>query len=333
MGLLAVNYHYVGGKDFPFPGVNGLTVEKFRLQIEFLKQRYNLISFDELPGLTVPCLKETNYCLITFDDGLKSHYTTVFRLIQEMNVPATFFVCSLPLFELRALNVHKSQIVRALNPPEMIEQELESFTSEQEIPVKEINEALVREHYRYDQWSAARVKYLLNYVLSSEQQKYFVDSLFDKTGLSEEKFINEWYLTADELSTMSQVESICIGSHAHTHRALSQLEANSCRTELQQSKQLLEKQTGRPVICLSYPYGGEGAVSRREADFASEAGYRYAVTMEREFNRTVADPLLLARIDCNDLPQVGKSPRFQYVKGNLWNLDGSEPHRKRYFVE
>ena len=52
-------------------------------------------------------------CLITFDDGLRCHYATVYPLMQKHNFPAAFFACTLPLAEGRATQIHKSHYVRA----------------------------------------------------------------------------------------------------------------------------------------------------------------------------------------------------------------------------
>ena len=55
--------------------------------------------------------------------------------------------------------------------------------------------------------------------------------------------------------------------------------------------------------------------------------------MERELNNTYEDKLLLARIDCNDLPIVGKSPLFKIEDKKLIKLNGSLSGRKRYYQE
>lgn len=59
-----------------------------------------------------------NSCLITFDDGLKCHYEIVFKLMKEYNFPVHFFISSQPLKEKKAIEVHKSQYVRANTSPE-----------------------------------------------------------------------------------------------------------------------------------------------------------------------------------------------------------------------
>ena len=125
----------------------------------------------------------------------------------------------------------------------------------------------------------------------------------------------------------------CVGSHAHSHSALAKMKEGNALNEMVFGKQTLEKITGMTIKNLSYPLGNKSSVSRREAKLAERAAYEFAFTMEREANISLGDPLLLARIDCNDLPRVGKYPRFQVLREKICRLDGSESRRTRYFVE
>ena len=79
--------------------------------------------------------------------------------------------------------------------------------------------------------------------------------------------------------------------------------------------------------------GNKHAVKQTHANLADRAGYELAFTMEREQNITYENKLLLARIDCNDLPVVGKTPMFKLKNNKLLRLNGSLSSRNRYFKE
>src|SRR3990167_5472927 len=70
-----------------------LNIEKFRLQIEYLKKYYNIISSDQLidhytNGAKLP----PNSVVITIDDGYKSSYALAYSVLKQFNVPAAIFL-------------------------------------------------------------------------------------------------------------------------------------------------------------------------------------------------------------------------------------------------
>ena len=127
--------------------------------------------------------------------------------------------------------------------------------------------------------------------------------------------------------------AICIGSHAHSHLPLAKLNNNEIINELGLSKDIIEKVIGMKVSCFSYPSGGAHAVTLENSKLVKKMGFNYAFSMEREQNLTMNYPHMLARIDCNDLPVVGKSPRFRLNNNKLLRLDNSHSRRVRYFNE
>lgn len=84
-----------------------------------------------------------------------------------------------------------------------------------------------------------------------------------------------------------------VGSHARTHRMLSLLSEVEIRSELSDSKKLLEDLVGCEVDALSIP---SGAVDRRVRRIATECGYRFAFDSEVRVNRRGDEPIAIARV-------------------------------------
>tara|TARA_B100001250_G_C19809272_1_gene795000 strand:- start:2242 stop:3258 length:1017 start_codon:yes stop_codon:yes gene_type:complete len=68
--------------------------ENFIKQINWIKEKYNIIDLDELSL----CFKNDRFparksIILTFDDGYYSTIDTI-RLLEELEVPATFFICT-----------------------------------------------------------------------------------------------------------------------------------------------------------------------------------------------------------------------------------------------
>lgn len=85
---------------------------------------------------------------------------------------------------------------------------------------------------------------------------------------------------------------IDIGSHGLTHQRLAEIDRETARIEITDSKDRLQQLLGEPIDHFCYPYGRyDDAV----VGMASDAGYRSAVTCDRANAFADADPLRLPR--------------------------------------
>jgi len=80
-------------------------------------------------------------------------------------------------------------------------------------------------------------------------------------------------MTEAELRAWLDGGLTAIAPHTATHRPMSQLTADECRTELESSIARCEAITGRPAIGFAYPYGDR---SESVAAAVRKAGLRYA---------------------------------------------------------
>lgn len=270
--------------------------------------------------------------MITFDDGLRCHYDIIFPLMIEYNFPAAFFVSTKPLVEKKATNVHESHFVRANVPPERIYEAMMAYLNSHCIKENAYGEDLIRKHYRYDELETARLKYLLNYVLPEDASTKIINDLFAEIVEDEESFCSEWYMTEKEIKALHDRFG-CIGSHAHSHGPLASFSDQQSQAEIFESKKHLENVTDAKIEAISYPLGNPKAVSLREGKLAKMSGYAFGFTMERTVNLSPISPQLFARIDCNDLPDVGKKPLFRMINGRLKRCNGKQVGRKVYCVD
>jgi len=94
-----------------------------------------------------------------------------------------------------------------------------------------------------------------------------------------------------------------IGSHGMTHAHLTGLSDAELKTEVADSKKLIEDLVGAPVTGFSYPYGEWDA---RVRDAGIQAGYQYAVGTGKGALDPSADRFALPRINVrwNNVPSV-----------------------------
>ena len=63
----------------------------FREKIGWLKEHYDLVSLEDLFTLRV---SDRTLIAVTFDDGYASWYDQAVPVLEELEIPAVFFVCS-----------------------------------------------------------------------------------------------------------------------------------------------------------------------------------------------------------------------------------------------
>lgn len=333
--LLAVNFHYIqpeGG--YPYPGIHPTPAEVLGSQLEELGRSFEFVSGDDLVRaiLSGGPLPE-RACVITFDDGLKEQYERAAPVLEGLGIQGIFFVCTQPIVEQRALTVHKLHRLRATNHPQrFLEQLVEGAHSMGlALDLDQVDQEAAARQYLYDDPATRRIKYVLNHVIDFDDYERLVDLMFSRE-LDEAVFCKQMYMSRGEIQNLSRRHTV--GSHAHAHRPLALMRPARIRENLGLSRHILEDIVGGEVRVISYPYGGQTAVSHAVAEAAGSAGFRAGFTMERSVNLSLRKPLLLARVSTNDAPG-GKAPLISSdgAGGQLSYAAPMSAHRRLYFDE
>jgi len=315
--LLVVNYHYVAAEEPAAPhAIFPVGVDAFAAQLEALGRTFEFVSGDDILRGELP----ERACLVTFDDGLREQFELALPVLDRLGVAALFFVPGRPLAEGRGLYVHKLHHLRERHTDE----ELLGLIGAR---VEDVPEQVATAHYAYDTAEAARVKYLLNVALPLEEREALVNRLFDEP---EDGFCRRLYMSPRQVLALGQRGML--GSHAYAHVPLALLDPVALRDDLAGAAAVLERLTGERPRAISYPHGSAVAVTRAVAEAAGMAGFAVGFTMERALNATLEDPLLLARMDMNDVPG-GSRPLLSAVGGELVVGGGAAEARSRYFAE
>jgi len=292
--LTVSNYHYIR-LDFKtkYPSIFGLTPNEFRQQLNLLKNQGNFIHPNDLVSdLNAILQSKDNNLLITFDDGLKEQFDLALPILDELGIPAVFFVNSINLEEKKVSNVHKIHLLRSIISASEF---LDKFI---DMPFSRLEKKNAREIYRYDDEKSAALKYILNFKLDFKQQEQVVNSLFD-LHFDENVILDSLYMTEQNLIELA--DKGYLGSHTHSHYPLGLLGADSIKTELEKTKIYLDKLTGSNINIVSYPYGTPESCTDLVAHLAKKTGHEIGFTTKRGVNTLNENPLLLNRFDCNDL--------------------------------
>ncbi|MCP9485391.1 MAG: polysaccharide deacetylase family protein [Gaiellaceae bacterium MAG52_C11] len=328
--LLVVNYHYVRAERDATPrAIHPVVATDFAAQLDELGRSFEFVSRDQLlaavgGGAPLPDLA----CLITLDDGLREQVEIALPLLLRRGVPALFFVSGAPVEERRVLYVHKVHSLREHLDDETLLESLEAEFEPGQAGLESVSATAAAAAYRYDTPQVAALKYLLNTVLGPRRPEP-VDRVFAQFFV-EETIAESLYASAEQVRELEALGAL--GAHGYSHRPLAVLGAREARADLERGAEVLERIVGHRPRTLSYPYGTPAAVDPAIAGEAAAAGFAVGMTLERAFNRTFDDPLLLARLDANDAPG-GRAPLFAIEDGSIELHGNMTWARSRYLAE
>lgn len=245
---------------------------------------HTFVSIDEAEGMVNGTLPMRKDCLVlTFDDSLKAHVEVIAPKLVEWGIPATFYI-STEIMETRRpywwLRLEYAVSKIGTTPVAATMPDGEKIT---------ITPA--------NKWEMRRkISMKLFGSFKPAQCEKVAESVESQVGVDWKQIGNDspyaGSMTWDDVRELSRM-GFTIGSHTHSHPNLTLLNAEELRSELEGSKQTLEKQCGKPCCHLSYPHGKH---SQKICDAARVAGYSSAVTTESgHWNRKGGDPFRLQR--------------------------------------
>ena len=251
----------------------GISMDVFRAQLDVIHREFEPISLPALLERYRDGRCTGREVALTFDDGVRNHLTTVYPLLREAGVPATFFLCSGLIDSGQWVwNTEARARLQGLRATER-----KALATEEGWPVHTV-EALV-------EWAKG---------LAPDRRTAFETAVrgrtpdFVPTPLQRDLYAP---MTWDEVQSLDPA-LITIGSHTVTHPILTTLSAQDQAEELTASRARLEAQLGREVDIFCYPNGDSdpGVVE------AVRQSYRWAVTTEESFWGPGHDPCRLPRI-------------------------------------
>ena len=305
--LTIVMYHYVRPIiESKFPGIKGLELEGFRRQLDYLTERFNIVSTEQVVD---SCMNDSklppNACWLTFDDGYKDHYNFVLPELLSRKLHGAFFPPRIAIEEDVVLDVNSTHhilscasdikdLVSDLNMcchmDGMSDEEISSFYKEFAVA------------NRFDNADTIYVKRMLQHVLPESLRISITAKLFqDFVGVSAEEFSQELYMSVDEVSELIK-SGMYVGSHGSMHYWLDRISSEEQEKDIQSSLGFLENvgaATNNWVMC--YPYG---AYNDTTLSLLRRHNASVGITTEaRVANISNDNQFTLPRLDTNDFPQ------------------------------
>lgn len=306
--LTIVAYHYV--RDLGrsrYPAIKGLTIERFRRQLDYIQNRYTPISAEDLwEALSFPKRDlPANAILLTFDDGYVDHFANVFPLLDSRGIQGCFFPPAQPILEHKLLDVNKIHFVLAAVPDhgallDQVFADMAEFRSRHSLKSREDYLTMTQEH-RYDNREVTLLKRLLQRELPEPVRAEIVRRLFTEHVTSDEAaFACELYMSMEQITCMRR-HGMHIGCHGYTHVWLNRVSQEVQAVEVDRALEFLEQLgVAKDHWTICYPYGGfDDSLLRILRDRHCQLGF----TVEARIADLDSDNRLkLPRVDTNDLP-------------------------------
>lgn len=298
-------YHYVRPERAALPHFRYLPLDSFRRQLDHFAATAHIASAAEFQHALASGQPQPGAVVLTFDDGLRDHYDYVLPELCARGLWGIFFVSTLPYAAGRVLDVHKVHLALGRKGGRAVLRELEALIRPEMLEPEYVARlAAELYHGHVEDEATARVKRLLNYYLRLEPRARLCHELFTRTGGAEATDLVSHYASLEQLREM-RAQGLSIGSHAVSHRLLSQLPRTEQALEVQSSLASLEQILGEPVTSFCYPYGGAHSFNADTLELLAEARVQFAFSVEsRDIDAIDLGQrrLALPRYDCNSFP-------------------------------
>jgi glycosyltransferase involved in cell wall biosynthesis/peptidoglycan/xylan/chitin deacetylase (PgdA/CDA1 family) len=237
---------------------------RFEEQIQYLKDRFTVISLQTLVE-RMYCGQPTQNCaVITFDDGYADNLYFAKPILEKYGVPAAVFATIGQIGSSR--ESWWDELERLFLLPGSVHKPLRLLFNNREY-ARDIRDAEAARQVN------SELHPLLKYLPRLEREK-IMDDLFVWAGLDRDtgrkshRFLNE-----EELRELARGELVEIGSHSLTHTVLAMETAARKRREIKDSGKILEEMINRQVLSFSYPFGLRRDIDAETIRIVKDAGY------------------------------------------------------------
>jgi len=262
------------------PQLLAVTPDNFRAQMRHLKENFTLARLeDEWSRLDRPAV------VVTFDDGYADNATEALPILEELQVPATFFVATSLLGTEREF--WWDEVERLL----LAQREFPAFFElGQGRGARRWPTAEAPQRARMYREILPILRQCLPQLRHDCLERLRFWAAAGAAGRSSHRV-----LSCEELRRLAASPLVTLGAHTVSHSSLSTLPLPRQREEIMASKKLLEELLAQRVRVFSYPFGTRGDYTAETVALCREAGFsRVAANFPGQW-RADSDPFQLPR--------------------------------------
>jgi peptidoglycan/xylan/chitin deacetylase (PgdA/CDA1 family) len=280
-----------------YMGLDFLTVMDFRRRLEYLRKNFKIISIDEYARyVQTGEAPQSNTIVLTFDDGYRCFYTSIFPLLKKYNISATMFLCT-ECLEKGAILLH-DRLGYIL-----------ATSSETKFSLPELDSRIFSLGSEEERALVFREVGAKIHLMCHDEKVRTVDRLSEVLKVDESAIPRHIpMLSWSEVREMQDSGLVTFGAHTVSHAILTSIGIREARDEILQSKQVMEKELDVPVRFMAYPNGADDDFNESVKEAVQEAGYDLAFTTISRFG---------GQIDPYELPRDGFSSSEPFSRFKL----------------
>jgi len=229
--------------DEIWPGVHPKLLNEILI---LLKKHYTLLPIKDLYNKDISELK--NACFITFDDGYKDYLDYAYPILKKHAIPSALFV--LPYQMTNRGHIWTSAIIFFVKHYPF--SDIEEFFAEKNIIINYTNK---NDYFRLNLDITLHLCKLTQVVRMSA-----IHDLRAKF-VQDNRIIEDELLSFNELRILSP-DLVSIASHSLTHPSFqNEFDDVFIESELKDSKEIIERETGQSVTAFAFPFANYNHVS------------------------------------------------------------------------
>lgn len=288
-------------------GVKGHDPKLLRQCLEELRrQKYNLVSVEDIVDATIRGEVIENAVAFTVDDGYLDHATVGGDLFAEFDVPATFYLISRFVDDKYWPEDAKVKYLLENSPIKQLNWQLGELA---------INTPLDNDHQRHT--ATERIIWAAKELPIAQMQQATI-SLAAALELDVPKQAPEKYrpMSWNDARKLEQ-RGMRIGAHTCQHVTLSKEDDESAQHEILNSFDAVKRNVKNPSKVFCYPTGRSQDFCQRDIDILKQGGFSGAVSTETNYFK-YGDSSPNYRADLFNIPRFGMPDNrldfLQYVR-------------------
>ncbi len=300
--MKAIMYHYVREFNEDIPYFKNLHIEDFKKQLEYFESEYGFVSKEDFLN-AISTGKNPDGIILTFDDGLKDHFTYVLPILLERSLWGIFYIPTLMYNDNKFLDVHRIHLLLGRFKGAIIYDELIKIVNNDMLTDKLKNESNeLTYNLQINDNHTTLVKRILNYYISYKYREKVIDTLMERLIPEYQRAYQTFYMTPAEIKII-QEKGMIVGSHTVSHPVMSKLSLDEQKYQIENSFNFLERSTGGLHLkTFCYPYGGFHTFTKETVNILEKNDCLFSFNKEPrdiEVNDLLNNPQSLPRYDCN----------------------------------
>jgi len=232
-----------------------ITKKTFEAHLKFYKKHFNVVSLDDYYAQKFSKDK-FNICL-TFDDGFANNYKYVLPLLQQYQVPATFFITAIQSAGYDILWNDFISIFGKYGPDKIVVSD-EGY--------------IKNRHNKYISTTTGTGLIEKLWGCGFSEKEAIMKELYPLSPFKTNPTDHDYWqqMSANQIAGLSASPFVTIGAHSLYHNDLARINIDDAIAELVKSKTFLENITKKSVSSFAFPYG---SYSPEVIVAAKRAGY------------------------------------------------------------